>query len=89
MNTSVLFIGANNITKQLERKKLEQVLDIFAEGYTITESMGAWQGLKEPSVIVYISGLSSRKLQSLIRDLKRELGQDAIGLIQLPEMFFI
>jgi len=88
--TAMLFIGANNQTKQIDYHSLWLTLDLYSKGWNMQgEGIGSWIGDHEKSVVVFISGLSEGKLQSLIRDLKRVLEQDSIGVIMLPAMQFI
>ena len=73
-----LYIGSNNVTKVCEVAKIEKILDKTYKGYTIVKSSGVWEGEHEDSVIVSLVEMDGYVLETVIRDLKEELGQDSI-----------
>lgn len=88
MKTYNLYIGANNTTGELELDKIRDILDRNFSGYTIVHSVGAWEGQREPSVIVTLAS-SIDELMNTIRNLKDELAQDAIGIQEVNVLRFI
>jgi hypothetical protein len=83
-----LFIGANNDTKQVELEKIQQTLDQYFEGYTITQANGRWQGSNEPSVVVDLTLEDDSMLQTAMRTLNEVLNQDAIGWRESAPLMF-
>lgn len=85
-----LYIGANNETGKLELDKLRATLDKWYKGYTIVHAVGAWEGQREPSVIVTIQPSHGYTvLVARMQELKRELKQEAIGVQEAPELRFV
>jgi len=58
------------------------------EGFTLQEAIGYWQGRAERSAIVTIDG-EHKAIMVTVRELKKELGQDAIGLQPVAAMQFV
>jgi hypothetical protein len=50
----VLYIGANNKTKEVDYEKLHEVLGQWYKGYTVADTMGVWDGAREKSCAVTI-----------------------------------
>lgn len=74
-----LYVGANNTTKEVEKKKLVEVLSPVFTGFTWQEVQGFWAGEPENSVIVTLySDESSDKVRELARNICRELDQQAV-----------
>ena len=77
---AILYIGSNNNTKKLERKKIEKIVDSAIEGYSCFDSIGKWKGSKEKSIKIEII-LENKTRQDIIelaKVLRVELRQDAI-----------
>lgn len=49
-----LYIGANNITKEVDHVALTTTLNQYYKGYTVSDTIGYWEGSKEDSCIVTI-----------------------------------
>lgn len=88
MKKYIITIGANNTTKQVEKNKIENILEIHkVDGASIIDTVGYWQGEKEPSVRVEI--LPTREEQGddyftrLCLDLRDRLDQQAVMLESL------
>ena len=88
-NVYRLFVGANNKTGKCELTKLKGILDKNFQGYTVIKSQGRWEGKDEPSVIVEISTDESQKIETLVIQICKELGQAAVGVQVLPPIAFI
>ena len=84
-----LYVGSNNETGKLERKKIEKIVSGYFEGFTAYRAMGYWRGQKERTLIVEIETKETDKVKNLITELKKELKQQAIGLVKAPKMIFI
>lgn len=84
-----IYIGSNNITKQLELEKITKIIGEYAEGFTILLGVGYWEGNKEDSAIVEISGMSAPILSIMIDRLKKGLEQEAIGVSEVSDISFI
>lgn len=86
--TLELFIGSNNTTHKVERDKLEATLSKYHEGFTIQPAVGYWQGAREDSVVVTISG-DFDTILSTIQRLKQVLKQDAIAYHEVTPLEFV
>ena len=84
-----LLIGANNVTHVVEYDVLQDTLDIVAEGYTITRTMGRWQGVNEESCIVTIGGTITGGVLALVMALRKALQQDSIGYYASGDIAFL
>jgi hypothetical protein len=82
-----LYIGSNNRTKRLERAKIERILARNHEGFTLSEAVGYWQGVKEKTAVV---SLACERIAALatIQELKTELDQESVAYQEAPEMRF-
>lgn len=78
MEYTRIYIGSNNDTKILELDKIQNILNIWLESYTIIQAVGVWKGTKENTAIVEIYGTYNL---GIIEILKRELKQDAILVV--------
>jgi len=85
--TYQLYIGANNVTKEVETDKIEAILNSHYEGYTLLPSVGYWLGKKENSVVVTLVS-DQATLKTVLKELKEELQQDAIGWQQVNNLNF-
>lgn len=86
--TIELFVGSNNKTHKVERKKLEAVLARYHEGFTIQPAVGYWLGTREDSVTVVVSDEFDKILET-IKKLKYELKQDAIAYHEVTPLEFV
>jgi hypothetical protein len=88
MTTYTIYIGSDNRTHRLERTKIERILARRHDGFTVSEAVGYWKGLRERTAVVSLAGERLAVLAS-IADLKAELEQDAIAYQRAPEMRFV
>lgn len=86
--TYQLFIGSNNKTHQLELEKINKILSKYHAGYTLFKAKGCWQGKSEQTAVVYITCEYTQAVTTA-KLLRQALNQEAIGLIEAPEMRFI
>lgn len=79
-NKYQLYIGANNVTKIVEVEKIVERVTKDYTGFTITRSLGYWEGIAEDSVIVtiYTETNDQDKINTLAHDLCSTLGQHCI-----------
>ena len=85
MKKYIITIGANNTTKEVERNKIESILEShLVDGASLIDTVGYWQGEKEPSVRVEILPTRDNQgddyFKSLCLDLRDRLEQQAIML---------
>lgn len=89
-----LFVGADNGTKKVNKAIVEQTLLDNFYGYTLTESIGYWNGeaikCKELSIIADITTDKTKiDILAVIEELKTKLNQESVGVQYLPEIQFI
>jgi len=78
-----LFIGADNITKRLDKKTImATALKYYPNGFTYYPAAGIWRGGSEKSAIVEIltETKNQTKVIKLAKELKKTLKQQAILL---------
>lgn len=71
-----IYIGSNNLTKELELDKIEEVVNKYHYGYTIILASGYWKTKKENTAIIEIC--DELVTEDLLTELKRELKQDSL-----------
>ena len=89
-NNYKLFIGSNNKTGRLEKRKILKTANKYypKSGYTFIKGFGIWQGEEENSGILEI--LTDNKKESrktvfeLAKELKQVLQQEAILIQEIP-----
>lgn len=75
------FIGANNITHEVEHSKINEILNGIFKNFTVTNAEGHYNGIKENSCIVSIISDSNKELFiDAAQLLKRELKQECVLL---------
>lgn len=87
MQTVQLYIGSNNTTHKLEIEKIKQIMADNHEGFTIQRVTGYWLGKPEKTALVTVSD-DRDKINTTVKQLKSELQQDAIALLQTNDMVF-
>ena len=85
--TYQLYIGANNITGDVETPLIERVLAVYYDGFTLQPSVGFWLGKKEQSVIVTVTS-DVNTLNTVLSELKEVLHQDAIAWHEIANLQF-
>ncbi len=63
-------------------QKLERILNIYLEAYTLYKGVGVWKKNKEPSAIVEVLADGELELSKLVEDIKIELNQEAIFITE-------
>lgn len=81
-----LYIGANNVTKEVETDLIESTLNKYFDGYTVENCTGYWLGQKENSVAVTIE--TNKDVMPVIAELKEVLKQDAIAYQKVQKLNF-
>ena len=86
-----LYVGADNTTKEVDMPTLLAILNDRFDGYTITESVGAWKGTQEKSVVVEteIADNVETVVDEVVRVIKANLDQQSVGVVILPAMSFM
>lgn len=87
VETFTVYVGSNNETHKLEKAKIERILARNHEGFTLSEAVGYWQGVKEKTAVV---SLACERIAALatIEELKTELNQESVAYQEAPEMRF-
>jgi hypothetical protein len=85
--TVELFIGSDNQTGLLDMGRIETIVSKRFDGFTIWTAMGHYRGSEENTAVVLVSG-DPVSIAHTITDLRVELSQDSIGVIDLPVMTF-
>jgi len=81
-----LYIGANNKTKELEREKVEKVLNDHYEGYSAFEIVGYWKGERERTLMIEVLSEEPGPVHAKVaKQLKRECDQEAV-LLEITEV---
>ena len=76
-----LYVGANNTTKELERSKIETVLNRHYEGYSAFEIVGYWHGERERTLMIEILNEEPAPVHAKVaKEIKKECEQDAVLL---------
>ena len=72
------------LTENLNRKRIERIISKSFKGFSLIKSQGFWEGIKENSLIIEISG--SKKIAGKVKvsalEIKKANKQDAV-LIQV------
>ena len=79
MKYTKIYVGSNNVTKELEIEKIKEVMITAQQGYTIIEAMGIWKGEEEKTAIIEIYGNYNL---AIVGELKKELNQDSIMVVE-------
>jgi len=74
------YIGANNKTKVVETDKTLSILSSYYEGMNISELVGYWQGIREPSLLVsvVVETVDYTQIKQVCKELNTILDQQAI-----------
>lgn len=73
------YIGHNNKTKELEIAKIEELVAGHFEGFTASEVVGYWKGLKERTLkIEVITDETPTKLAKIGKELRDKLEQESV-----------
>lgn len=82
-----IFVGASNETGILDIDRITNIIGKYGD-FTLMRGIGVWQGDREDSAIVTVSGKELDILEA-VSTLKIELNQDSIGIQRIPEIEFI
>ena len=83
------YIGANNATKKVEEKKAIGIVSKFFKGFTVSKTVGYWQGESEKSMTIEIESDDLVQIMATGQELCKELAQYSIGVAQIGKMEFI
>lgn len=83
-----LYIGANNETGKLERKKITSTLSNWFDGFTMQEGVGFYRGTPEKMCTVYIFA-DEERIMSCVEELKEVLKQESIGVQKSQPLKFL
>lgn len=81
-----LYIGSNNVTKELELSKIKDIVGKEFDGFTIIEATGYWKGSEEKTAIVEIVSDNKETIAMLVYLLKTNLNQEAIMVRQSSDI---
>ena len=81
MKKAILYVGHNNVTKELEADKIIEITGKYFEGFTTEQVIGYWKGARENTLKVEIvTDSSDATITKLCRELRVALDQEAIML---------
>jgi hypothetical protein len=80
-----LYVGSNNTTKKLEKKRAVNIAASYFEGFSVSELAGYWQGKAEKTLLIEIETIEKSKIIALSKKLARELQQQAIGVVETSQ----
>ena len=80
-----LYIGSNNQTKKLEKKRAVDITSTYFDGFSVSQILGFWQGKAEKTLLIEIETLEKSKVVTLAKDLAAQLKQQAIGVVETSE----
>jgi len=89
MKTYQLFVGSNNATGKLETDRIIKTTSKAFQGFTLSRSVGYWQGKPEKSAIVTIAGARRSQVDALAANLKKVLQQDAVMVMESGAARFV
>ena len=91
MKKYVLYVGANNDTKEVDYGAMRAQLDKNFQGYTLTASLGLWEGVTEKACIVTLfTDKTVDAMRDIVNTLRVELDQYSIILeVSSPEIIFV
>lgn len=87
MQTFTIYVGSNNETHELELDRINKILALRHQGYTLYTATGHWLGTEEATAVIVIHDDPATVLET-IEQLKTHLHQDAIGYQLAPVMQF-
>lgn len=85
MGTYELFVGSNNATHTVDVDPLQNILSAHVDGYTMTRTLGCWQGTREQSVSVLLT-IPKGELPTLLAEIRERLAQDAVAWRKVPKI---
>lgn len=81
-----IYIGSDNGTRKICESYLKKVREwadtTFPEGYTLLRGEGCYRGLYEDSVLINVLSDYDGSLNGRVKELKRELKQEAILVVK-------
>ncbi|MFA5696327.1 MAG: hypothetical protein WC917_02625 [Bacilli bacterium] len=80
-----LYIGSNNQTKKLEKKRAVDITSSYFEGFSVSQILGYWKGKAEKTLLIEIETIEKNKVLQLSKTLAQQLQQQAIGVIETSE----
>ena len=80
-----LYIGSNNQTKKLEKKRAVDITSLYFEGFSVSQILGYWQGKAEKTLLIEIETIEKSKVLQLTKQLAKDLQQQAVGVIETTE----
>jgi hypothetical protein len=85
--TDALFIGADNLTGEIDLDRIAKIMSAHVAGFTLVPALGYWHGEAEPSAEIIVSA-EPGEIAAAVADLKAELDQDAVGIQHLAPIAF-
>lgn len=86
------YIGSNNSTKKLEKKKALWILSKYYEGMTTTELVGYWKGESEKTLLAEIvcDNADYTLIKKVCNELCKDLQQEAVmvEVVESNTLFF-
>lgn len=86
--TVEIFVGSDNATHRVDRDALYAALDARHEGWTVTDAIGSWHGVREESVRVVLADEADR-VHATVTALRDILHQEAVAYRQISDLIFV
>ena len=78
-----IYIGSDNKTNTINSQMETQIINKFSsnfESFTYHRVTGVFRGIKEDTLVVYIGNIELETLKKVVSELRKELGQEGIGI---------
>ena len=72
------------LTEDKNRAGILAILGRYVDGYTLSESIGAWKGVQEKSLTIDLVDVPRETVEKLARVIKWENQQDAVLILEIP-----
>ena len=72
------------LTEDKNRDGILAILDSYVDGYTLSESIGAWKGIQEKSLAIDFVDVPRGTVESIARIIKKRNDQDAVLILDIP-----
>ena len=71
------------LTEDKNRESIFRILDSHVDGYTVTPSIGAWRGVRESSLSIYLIGIPKSVAESIADEIKAVNAQESVLILDL------
>lgn len=71
------------LTEDVNREIILTLLDDSFDGYTVTESIGAWKGTREKSLAIDIIGATFADVESVAQGIRELNNQESVLIVEI------